>query len=294
MAMRSLWKLARAAAVAWLALLAASAAHAVDAGEHRRVVAVGGSITEIIFALGEQDRLIARDSTSVFPQDALDLPDVGYMRALSPEGVLSVDPDLIIALEGSGPPDAIEVLAKASIPMIMVPERFDRQGIVEKVRVVGDALGVAERAEQLAARVDADIAAAQAAAEGAGPRPRVLFVLSMQSGRILASGASTAASGVIALAGADNAITAYEGYRQLTDEAVIEAAPDVILMMDRGGAHDAQAAELFAHPAIAPTPAARNHAIVRMDGAFLLGFGPRTAEAVRELAEALHGLARAD
>jgi iron complex transport system substrate-binding protein len=117
----------------------------------------------------------------------------------------------------------------------------------------------------------------------------VLFVLSLQGGRVLASGTGTAADGIIAMAGGVNAITGYSGYKQLSDEALIEAAPDVILAMDRGGDHETQADELLTHPAIAATPAAAARKVVRMDGAFLLGFGPRTAAAIRELSAALYG-----
>ena len=69
-----------------------------------RLVSIGGDVTEIIYALGEEKRLIARDSTSLYPKEATQLPDVGYMRALSPEGILAVNPTAIIAVEGSGPP----------------------------------------------------------------------------------------------------------------------------------------------------------------------------------------------
>lgn len=253
-----------------------------------RVLAIGGSITEIVYALGEEDRLVARDSTSTFPEAALELPDVGYMRALAPESVISVDPTVIITLEGSGPPEALEVLEKASIPMVTIPDRFDSEGILQKVRIVGEVLGVADKADVLAGEIGADLAATQAMTDGVETRRKVLFVLSLQGGRILASGTDTAANGIIALAGGINAVTDYSGYKQLTDEAVIQAAPDVILAMDRGGDHETQVDELLAHPAIAATPAAQTQSIVRMDGAFLLGFGPRTAAAARELAAALY------
>jgi iron complex transport system substrate-binding protein len=278
---------AAAIMLAWNAPLHAQETH--DDYDTSRVVAVGGSITEIIYALGEEDRLIARDSTSVFPPEALDLPDVGYIRQLSPEGVLSVDPSIIIALEGSGPPEAVEVLEKASVPMVMVPEGYDRAGIVEKVRVVGDVLDVEDKAADLAAKIEADLSEAENATADLEDRKKVLFVLSLQGGRILASGSGTAADGIIALAGGLNAVTGYEGYKQLTDEAVIDAAPDVILAMDRGGDHETQVADLTAHPAIAASPAGRNAKVVRMDGAYLLGFGPRTASAVRDLSAALYG-----
>lgn len=259
-----------------------------------RVVAIGGSLTEIVYLLGEQERLVARDSTSVYPDEALALRDVGYMRALSPEGVLSVQPSLILMLAGSGPPETIEVLEKASVPVVMVPERFDRAGILAKVEAVGKALGVGDRARELAARVEADTLAAENATAGIAERARILFVLSMQGGRILAAGTGTAADGVIAMAGAENAVTGYAGYKQLSDEAVIEAAPDVILAMERGGGGEIAADELLAHPAIAATPAGRDGRVIRMDGSFLLGFGPRTASAVRELAHALYGDAVVD
>src|SRR5690606_30251666 len=99
-----------------------------------------------------------------------------------------------------------------------------------------------------------------------------LFVLSLDGGKIQASGTGTAADGMIALAGAQNVITEYSGYKALTEEAIIEAAPDAILMMDRGGDHAATDAELLAHPAIALTPIADTKAIYRLDGSYLLGF----------------------
>lgn len=289
--------LAGAAAIG-IAVAAAAAVSPARAQEQTydasRVVAIGGSITEIIYALGEEERLIARDTTSVFPEAALELPDVGYIRQLSPEGVLSVDPSVIVALEGSGPPEAVEVLQKASIPMATVPDRFDREGILEKIRVVGDVLDVEDKAAALAAETDADLKAAEQATADITERKKVLFVLSLQGGRILASGTDSAADGIIKMAGGVNAVTDYQGYKQLTDEAVIEAAPDVILAMDRGGDHETQANDLLSHPAIAATPAAKTGSVVRMDGAYLLGFGPRTAAAVRDLSAALYGDAVAD
>ncbi len=292
MAMRFL---VRAAAIG-AAMSAAFAPALAQDGDYdtSRVVAIGGSITEIVYALGQEDRLIARDSTSIFPAEALELPDVGYMRALSPEGVLSVDPSVIITLEGSGPPEALEVLEKASVPMVTIPDAFDREGILEKVRIVGDVLGVPEKAAALADEIGADIDEAEEATADIETRKKVLFVLSLQGGRVLASGSGTAADGIIEMAGGLNAVTDYAGYKQLTDEAVIEAAPDVILAMDRGGDHETQADQLLTHPAIAATPAARTKSIVRMDGAYLLGFGPRTAAAARELSSALYGDAAGD
>ena len=262
--------------------------HATASSPDADVLSIGGSVTEIIYALDQQHRLVGRDTTSTWPPEAQELPDVGYMRALSPEGVLSVDPKLIISEDGAGPPEAMDVLKAASVEMVTVPDSYDAEGILEKIRIVGDALDVEDRAAALIAEVDAALQAAQSVAmQNGGTNKRVMFVLSTEGGRIMASGTGTAADGVISMAGGQNAITEFEGYKQVSDEAVAAAAPDVILMMDRGGNHGAATEDLLAMPAISVTPAAEAKAVVRMNGLLLLGFGPRTAEAVRKLSAAL-------
>ncbi|WP_420962089.1 heme/hemin ABC transporter substrate-binding protein [Brucella sp. IR073] len=258
-----------------------------------RIVSIGGALTEIVYALGEEKRLVARDSTSLYPEEALKLPDVGYMRALSPEGVLSVNPTGILMIEGSGPREALDVLKKASVPLVTVPDRYTHEGVVEKIKAVGRALNVEEKADKLAVSVDRELAAAEKNASGIKERKRVLFILSMQGDRILAAGKNTAADGIIKLAGGVNAVEGFEGYKQLNDEAVGKAAPDVVLMMDRTGNHAAGDDEVFASPAFAGTPAAANRKLIRMEALYLLGFGPRTAKAAHDLSVALYGDAAA-
>lgn len=280
-----------------LALVAASAlgqgfAQAEDARplDTSRLVSIGGAVTEIVFALGQGDTLAARDSTSTYPQAALKLPDVGYMRALSPEGVLSVNPSAILMIDGAGPKEALDVLTKASVPIVRIPEGYDRAGIVNKIKSVGKALGAEDRAEHLAAQVGADVDAASAAVANIpeARRKRVLFVLTLQNGKIMAAGRQTAADGILKLSGAINATGDFHGYKSLNDEAIIAARPDVILMM-RDGGPGASDAEVLANPAIALTPAGQNKALIRQGSMTMLGFGPRTAEAIRDLATALYG-----
>ncbi|WIJ24466.1 heme/hemin ABC transporter substrate-binding protein [Devosia sp. RR2S18] len=252
-----------------------------------RLVSIGGSLTEIIYALGKEDRLVARDQTASYPPEVRELPDVGYMRQLAPEGVLSVSPSALLVLEGSGPPEALEVLASAGVEYQSVPESYSAEGVLTKIRAVGQALGVDDEAASFAAQVEQQFADLAAHTDTIETSSRVLFILSTEGGKIQASGTGTAADGIIKLAGAVNAITEYSGYKALTEEAILAAAPDAIVMMDRGGDHGASDADLLANPAIALTPAGQNKAIHRMDGAYLLGFGPRTAQAAAELADRL-------
>ena len=281
-----------AAALVAIALSLASGAARAETVERftdtSRIVSVGGSLTEIVYALGAEKTLTARDQTSVYPEAVKKLPDIGYMRQLAPEGVLSVNPTGILLLEGSGPPDTLDVLKKASVPMIVVPEPFTGESVVRTIEIVGKALGLEDKARTLAAEVSRDIEAAEKAASGHNVRKRVLFVLSAPGGRMMASGTGTAADGMIKLAGGENVISEYHGYKQLNDEAVEKAAPDMILMMDTGA--DGMTPEsLLKNPIIAATPAGRDKNIVSMEASYLLGFGPRTAAAIRDLSAKLYG-----
>jgi iron complex transport system substrate-binding protein len=250
----------------------------------QRIVAIGGTITEILYDLGAQDRIVARDSTSTFPAEAAAKPDVGYMRALSAEGILAQKPDLILMEEGSGPPPVIEILKASEIPVVVIPTPPDANKVGQKIRDVGAAVGLTAPAETLAAKTEEDLAKLDAdVAKLAGPKKKVLFVLSLSNGRVMAGGADTEAAAIIALAGGVNAASDIKGYKALSDEAVIAAQPDVILSMSRGD-HSSTPEQVFALPSMQTTPAAANKALVSMDGLLLLGFGPRTPQAARALA----------
>ena len=261
-------------------------AQAVEADPASRVVSVGGSVTEIVFALGEDHRLVARDTTSNHPPAALELPNVGYRGRLSPENILAVNPDLIISEEGAGPHEVVELLKQAALPMVTIPHGYDVAAVQAKITTVAEALEVPEKGAALAAEVGKDMRAAMTEAADVPPR-KVLFVLSTQGGRIMAAGTNTAADGIISLAGGVNVMADFEGYKPVTDEAISTSGVEVILMMDRAGINPGTDEELLAMPALAATPVADTRAVVRIDGMLLTGFSVRTPEAVRVLAQAL-------
>ncbi|WP_137112441.1 hemin ABC transporter substrate-binding protein [Rhodobacter sp. SY28-1] len=254
-----------------------------------RVITLGGSVTEIAVALGAEGRLVARDTTSNFPASVQALPDVGYIRALSPENILALDPSLILAEGDAGPPEAVEVLKAAGIPFVLVPEATDPAGVAAKIIAVADVLDLTAQGAALATSVTADLAAAQSRAADVTAPKRVLFVLSLKGGGVMAGGEGTEADGIIRLAGGINAASGFQGYKPMTDEAVLTAQPDAILMMDREGELSISDADVLAQPALSQTPAARTRTILRMDGMLLLGFGPRTPAAATALHDALYG-----
>ena len=267
-----------------------AAGRTVDVNDASRIVSVGGAVTEILYALGKEKNIVGLDTTSLYPpRAAAEKPSVGYMRQLSAEGVLGLKPSVIIAIEGAGPKETLSVLEAAGVPMVIVPDSYTGSGIVEKIQTIALATGAKERGECIAARVRADLATLEKLETGIAKPKRVMFVLSFVSGKAMVSGAKTAADGIIRMAGAENAITAYDGYKQLSDEAIIAARPDVVMTLERGGPGGTVTSDaVFAHPAFAATPAAANRAFLPMEGLYSLGFGPRSAQAARDLAISLY------
>lgn len=274
-----------AALVGGLAGLAAGLA---AADPPARVVIAGGDLTEIAFALGAGDRVVGVDATSTWPPEAETRPDIGYFRRLSAEGVLSLAPDMLLAAPEAGPAIALEQIAEAGVEIRTAPDLPGAGGVAPKIRFVGAALDRAEAAAALAARVEADLAAVREKVARIETRPRVLFVLLMRGGAPVVGGGGTEAEAIIRLAGGENAAAAVEGYAPMTREAILAAEPEVILMMESRAGASGGIAEVLARPEIALTPAGRAGRGVVMPGMLLLGFGPRTPEAVARLARALH------
>jgi iron complex transport system substrate-binding protein len=273
----------RRGAVLGLAALAAWPARAQQ--KTPRIVSVGSSLTEIFYALGAENLL---DTTSLYPPQAKSLPQVGYMRALSAEGVLSLKPTLIMATTGAGPASTLDQLKATGIEFVILSDHYDYDSVARKIEAVGKATGKVAEANALIAQGRTDMKALAGRLAGTPGKPRVLFLMSMSGGAPQAAGRDTAADGIIRLAGGINAIDGYAGYRPLTPEAVIASRADYILLprqsVDALGGVD----KVLDQPAIHQTPAGRAGKLLQFDILLLLGFGPRTPQAATELAAALH------
>jgi iron complex transport system substrate-binding protein len=266
-----------------------TASHPLAPGyDSSRIVSIGGSITEILYALGKQQNIVAVDTTSLYPPRALqEKPNVGYMRQLSAEGVLGLSPTLILAIDGSGPKQTIDVLQQAKVAFITVPDTFTGGGIIDKIGTIARNVGAPGRGECLAGAVRNDLAALDAIRQQIRQRAKVAFILSLANGRPMLAGRGTAADGIIAMAGASNAFDDFDGYKMVDDESIVAAKPDAVLVMQRGE-HALSADTVFSQPALAMTPAAEHKTLIAMEGLYLLGFGPRTVRAARDLAAALY------
>ena len=266
------------------AVTSAMAALAADA----RIVSVGGTVTEIVYALGFGPRVVAVDTSSVFPAEAPVLPQVGYQRTLAAEGVVSQRPTLLLLTLESGPPPAIEQLRGLGIPLQIIPATSSIEGAKEKIRLVAEALGAKAKGEDLTRTLTAELASTDVLVKRATSKARVLFIYARGGGTLMVGGTDTPAAAMIGLAAGENAVSAFDGFKPLTAEAVTTAAPDVILVPSRGLASLGGVDGVLAQPGIALTPAGKSRRIVSMDDLLLLGFGPRLGRAVRELAILLH------
>lgn len=271
------------------AALLASGPQAVIAGGtapegQQRIVSVGGDITEIIFALGQGERIVAVDTTSQYPAEAVkEKKSVGYMRALSTEGVLSVTPTLIIASGDAGPPEVVAALKGSTVPFVEVKTDDTPDGVLQKIVIVAETLGIKSEGEKIAARVRGEFETSAAERAKVTKPVRALFILALREGRAIVAGNNTSAGSIFALAGAVNAVTGFEGYKPLSDEAAITAAPDVIVVMQRSDGAGKIAQEIGSMKGLASTPAVKSGRIIEVDGSYMLQFGPRAGVAVIDL-----------
>lgn len=289
--MRSVMSYSRRHALMQLAMLGAGAACGplAQAAPARRIVSVGGALTEIVFALQAGADLVGVDTTSLYPQAARKLANVGYARALSAEGVLALAPTQVIATEDAGPPAVLRQLAASGLPVAVLAANHRFEGLLDRVRRVGEITGRTGEAALLAqslgqewARTTAQVGRRQ------GTPPRVLFVLAHSINQVMVAGRATSAEAVIGYAGAVNAITGFDGYKPLTPEAVISARPDVVLVTDQGLGAAGGIDGILGMPGIGQSPAGRARRVLSFEAMYLLGFGPRLPGAVAALEAALH------
>ena len=253
----------------------------------RRIVSVGGALTEIVYALGAQGELVGVDTTSLYPVVAQQLPQVGYARTLSAEGVLSLAPTQLIATEEAGPQAVLRQVRDAGVPVAVLNANNQFEGLLERVKQVGQITGRADPAARLAQALQQQWDGALGKVRQRQHAPvRVLFILAHAPNQVMVGGRETGADAMLAYAGAVNVMggsASFAGYKPLTPEAVIAARPDIVLVTDQGLKASGGVDGILKLPGLAQTPAGRKHRIVSLEAMLLLGFGPRMPQALAEL-----------
>ena len=256
-----------------------------------RITVAGGSVTEILYFLGSEDKIIAVDVTSNYPEEAQNFPSIGYVRNLSAEGILSLKPSIIIGEDDMGPPSVIDQIKRTGIDIYVIQENHTSEGIIDKIKCIGNILGKKEKTSKLIEDVinplknELDIKSNNPNLDNV----KVMFILSMDSGTPVVSGRKTSADGFINMTGASNAFKDFEGWKPVGTESIIDAAPDFILISNRGAHSYSDLDKISEHPSIKYTPAALNGNIIALDGMEMLGFGPRTISSALKLSDIFTG-----
>lgn len=258
-----------------------------DVTDSSRIVSLTGDITETIYALGYGDRVVAVDITTTYPPEADQLKadgnNVGFGQALNAESVLRYEPTLVIGDESIQPLETIEQLREAGIPVVIMKYHSKLDGVDQKIREIAAILGDDAAGDELATLVTEEIAEAQARAAEMKATPRIIFLYTRGPSLLFVFGEGIPTNAMIRGAGAfDAGAELGEGSFPLTPEALVAAAPDVIVLPESGveglGGIDA----VLEIPGVADTPAGRNKALLAYDEAFFFNLGPRAGAALNQ------------
>ena len=250
------------------------------ADDHSRIIIAGGSLTEIVFFLGLEDKLIGVDITSNFPESAKEIPSIGYVRTLSAEGILSLEPSLILGENDMGPPMVIDQIQKTSVDLRIIPEKRSVIGILEKINCIGSIINYKSETttlinDKLIAMVDELL---QLQKTNSTKNTKAMLILSMGGTSPVVAGRNTSGNGFINMIGAQNIFESHEGWKPVSEESILNNNPDIIIIPQREVHKNSSIASFLDSSHLKKTKAVKNNNIISEDAMAMLGFGPRTID----------------
>ncbi|GAB5407657.1 MAG: hemin ABC transporter substrate-binding protein [Balneolaceae bacterium] len=252
-----------------------------------RIITIGGSISETVFALGKGDFIIATDQSTTFPTKVFQLPRVPYVRNLTSEGILSLSPTLILASDDASPASAIQQIRDAQVDLVLIKKDESLEGVIHKIKTVGAILGEEQKAAELIQLNTEQFEDAEKLRASFSKLPTVMFILAVRGeNSFMIAGNNTAAASMIRLAGGKNAFDSFEGYKNASMESILSANPDFIVVMQSRFEEISNGVKKS--PGVNITTAVQKDQIIGMDGNLLLGFGPRFGSAILELMQRIH------
>ena len=256
-----------------------------------RIVSLNGSTTEILFALGVGDNVVGCDASSTYPKGVKEkLPSIGYQYGLNAEGILSLNPTLVIGRIDVRPPQVVQQLRMAGVTVLLLNEPRSFETAKQRLLTIGKAVGRGEKAEELTKTLDTDIKKLETklASRKGQPKQKALFLYLRGTQTTLVLGADTAPGAMFDIIEAENAAGNIKGNKPMTAEAVIAAQPDVYVLFPTGLESVGGVDGLLKLPGLAHTPAGQNRRVVTLDGQYLSGFGPRCGRAALDLFQGIY------
>lgn len=246
---------------------------------NERIVIAGGSLTEIVYALGYGDHVVGVDQTSSYPDDVKQLPQIGYWKLLNIEGILSLSPSLFITWRDAEPNNIIEQVSQANVDILALQRVPPTPELLYlNMTTIGHKLNKITEANQLVQQIQQHLTQVQQKIAKHPQKPKVLFMLSMGGNNMIA-GKNTVADAIMTIAGGDN-IATHSSYKTFSAESLIISNPEAIVFTSQSVEQMGGLDKLSAIPGLTETAAWKNHRIITIDQAYLLGLGPRVTQAV--------------
>lgn len=248
---------------------------------YERVVVVGGDLTEVIYALERNEKIVGVDITSYFPPQVNKIPKVGYKRTLSSEGILSLKPDLIITSGFVGPQAVIEQIKSTNIKVEMLNFEESFEGITNKVNKIGELFNANLEAKELNSSLKETYKKLEERKISQKNKKKGLFLLSHAGGgKGMVAGRNTSADFLFKMAGLENSAAKFEGHKPVNPESFIDFNPDFVVLSKIPGASEEKLLErILSMPGFNKTNAGKSNNIHFVDAVEYTGFGPRNVNA---------------
>ena len=253
----------------------------------QRIITAGSSSTEIVCRLGLCDNIVATDRTSLYPPQMQSLPSIGYRSSITAEGIISLDPEILILEKGYVSDVILEQVKNAGQKVLVVENNSNLEDTKLRITQIAQALDKVKEGKDLIAEMEKDLAELKSKVDATSERPTVLCVYARGAGNMSVAGTGTGFM-LIELAGTKNAVPEIDGYKPLNAEALINANPDYLLFFESGLGGLGGIDGVLKIPGVAQTTAGKKRQIISIDGVKLTNWGPRLVEAANEIFEKTH------
>lgn len=252
-----------------------------------RIITAGSAMTETVCALGDCDKIVATDRTSLYPEKVQSLPSIGYRSTISAEGIIALKPTILIVEKDYVEDAVVKQIQSTGIKVVAIARSYDLSGTKDLIRSIAKELNKKSQGEQIIAKIESQLAEANAIVKRSKSSPKVLCIYNRGTQSFDVAGNRTF-SNILPFVGATPAVTGVEGYKALNTEALIASNPDYLLMFESGVKSLGGVEGVLKVPGVNQTTAGKKKQVIAMDGIKLSNFGPRLGEAVKELATILY------
>lgn len=255
-----------------------------------RIITAGGSVTEIFYELGLGDQVVAIDTSSLFPPSAMKLPKVGYFRSLTTEGLMSLNPDMLVAAKGVGPATVLKQIETLGVEVKTYEQSNYTLGSWKKlINGIGEDFNKTHLANNLISKVTENITKHQAKRTFTKNKINAIALLSIGQRGPIAAGKNTVPDLLLELSGINNVAESIEGYKPFSTELLAEQKVDILLIPSHVIASLGSEDTVCENQIIQLATAGKCNLFV-MDGLLLMGFGTRLDQSVEQIITIANGI----